>query len=292
MKEVINLISSIGIVGGDLRIVELAKMLSNDNYKVYTYGMEKARIQNAIYTKKLEDCITQSDIVIGPLPLSGNGIEVSAPFSNEKILLEDLMNKLSGKTFIAGSIRPEVMELAQKKHVNILDIVKREELAVLNAVSTAEGALQLAISETSKNLHGNKVLVMGFGRIGKVLSKMLDGIGAKVSCEARKNTDLAWIKAYGYEPINLIDIQEHLGEFDLIFNTIPYTILNRENLQLVKSDALIIDLASAPGGIDRNAAKDLKRRFIWALSLPGKVSPVTSAEFMKETLYNMFKEIA
>ena len=31
---------------------------------------------------------------------------------------------------------------------------------------------------------------------------MLDGIGAKVSCEARKDEDLAWIKAYGFEPID------------------------------------------------------------------------------------------
>ena len=68
-------------------------------------------------------------------------------------------------------------------------------------------------------------------------------------------------------------------------------ILDKESLQLIKNDTLIIDLASAPGGIDRNAAKELKRKFIWALSLPGKVAPVTSAEFMKETLYNMFKEI-
>ena len=61
--------------------------------------------------------------------------------------------------------------------------------------------------------------------------------------------------------------------------------------QLVKEDALIIDLASTPGGLDKESAKELKRKFIWALSLPGKVAPITSAEFMKETLYNMFKEI-
>lgn len=286
-----SLINTIGIIGGDLRIIELAKMLISDKYKVYAYGIEKTKIPNITYTKNIEECIQNSEIIIGPLPFSSNGIEVNTPFSNNKILINELMQKLSEKTFIAGSIKTEIIELANENKVKIYDIVKREELAVLNAISTAEGALQIAISETAKNLHGNKVLVLGFGRIGKVLAKMLDGIGAKVSCEARKATDLAWVKAYGYNPINLIDLKQHLGEFDIIFNTIPYMVLDKENLQLVKEDALIIDLASTPGGLDKESAKELKRKFIWALSLPGKVAPITSAEFMKETLYNMFKEI-
>lgn len=286
-----DLIKKIGVVGGDLRIVELAKMLANDKFEVLAYGMEKAKFPGMNVTNTLEECVKDADIVIGPLPLSSNAQDINMPFSYNKLSIKDFITKLSGKTVIAGAIKAEVYELAKENQVNLIDIVKREELAVLNAISTAEGALQIAISETSKNLHGNKVLVMGFGRIGKILAKMLDGIGAKVSCEARKTTDLAWIQAYGYERINLIDLKEHLGEFDIIFNTIPYMVLDKEYLKETKEDALIIDLASNPGGVDREAVKQLKRKFIWALSLPGKVSPITSAQFMQETLYNMFKEI-
>ena len=285
------MIKKIGMVGGDLRMVELAKMLVNDGFHVVTYGMEKAKFPNIKITNTVEECIKEADMVIGPLPLSSNAQDINMPFSYHKLTIRELIEKLSGKTFIAGAVKQEVYEIAKENEVTILDIAKREELAVLNAISTAEGALQIAISETSKNLHGNKVLVMGFGRIGKILAKMLDGIGAKVSCEARKTTDLAWIQAYGYERINLLDLKEHLGEFDIIFNTIPYTILDKENLKKTKEDALIIDLASNPGGVDREATKELKRKFIWALSLPGKVSPITSAQFMQETLYNMMKEI-
>lgn len=285
------MIKKIGIVGGDLRIVELAKMLANDGFEVFAYGIEKTKSPKIRLTNTLEECINETDLIIGPLPLSSNTKEVNMPFSSNKLEVKELMMKLAKKTFIAGAIKPEVYELAKENEVTVLDIIKREELAVLNAISTAEGALQIAISETSKNLHGNKVLVMGFGRIGKILAKMLDGIGAKVSCEARKTTDLAWIQAYGYERINLIDLKQHLGEFDIIFNTIPYMILDQENLKRTKEDALIIDLASNPGGVDREAVKELKRKFIWALSLPGKVSPITSAQFMQETLYNMLKEI-
>ncbi len=286
-----DLIKKIGVVGGDLRIVELAKMLANDKFEVLAYGMEKAKFPGIKITNTIEECVKDADIVVGPLPISSNAQDVNMPFSYNKLSIKEFITKLSGKTVIAGAIKPEMYELAKENKVNLIDIVKREELAVLSAISTAEGALQIAISETSKNLHGNKVLVMGFGRIGKILAKMLDGIGAKVSCEARKTTDLAWIQAYGYERINLIDLKEHLGEFDIIFNTIPYMVLNKEYLKETKEDALIIDLASNPGGVDREAVKQLKRKFIWALSLPGKVSPITSAQFMQETLYNMFKEI-
>lgn len=284
------MIKNIAVIGGDLRIIKLVGMLEKENYNVTTYCMEKSlEVQNK--SNNLQECLQNTDIVIGPLPLSTNGEYINTPFSDNKLTIEELLNSLSGKTFIAGAIKQEVYDIANQKNINILDIMKREELAVLNAISTAEGAIQIAINETPKNLHGNNVLVLGFGRIGKILSKMLDGIGAKVACEARKTTDLAWIKAYGYEPINLIELKENLNRFDIIVNTIPSVVLNKEMLQEVKKDALIIDLASNPGGVDKQAVKELGIKFNWALSLPGKVSPLTSAEFMKETLINMFKEI-
>lgn len=284
------MIKNIAVVGGDLRIVKLVGMLEKENYTVSTYCLEKAsEITNK--SSSLEECIKNADIVIGPLPLSSNREFINTPFSENKITIDELLNNLKGKTFIAGSIKQEVYDKANERNIKLLDIMKREELAVLNAISTAEGALEIAIHETPKNIHGNNVLVLGFGRIGKVLSKMLDGIGAKVACEARKTSDLAWIKAYGYEPINLIELKENLNRFDIIINTIPFVVLDREMLQEVKKDALIIDLASNPGGVDKQAVKELGIKFNWALSLPGKVSPITSAEFMKETLLNMFKEI-
>lgn len=288
--RVIILIKNIAVIGGDLRIVKLVSMLKKENYEVNTYALEKT---NEITNKasSLQECVNGADIVVGPLPLSSNGEYINTPFSDNKITIDELLDNLEGKTFIAGSVKQEVYDKIEGRDITILDIVKREELAVLNAISTAEGAIQIAINETPKNLHGNNVLVLGFGRIGKVLAKMLDGIGARVACEARKTTDLAWIKAYGYEPINLIELKENLNRFDIIINTIPYVVLDREMLNEVKKDALIIDLASNPGGVDRNAIKELGIKFNWALSLPGKVSPVTSAEFMKETLINMFKEI-
>lgn len=285
------MINKITIIGGDLRLVKLSEMLINEGAQVFTYGLEGA---DKIETKKcetLKEAINNSEIVIGPIPFSSNGETINAPFSKEKIQVEEIMELLKGKILVAGSIKSDLYELASKNDVKIIDILKREELSVLNAISTAEGAIKIAIEETPKNLHGSNILVLGFGRIGKVLSHMLNGLGAKVACEARKNSDLAWIKAYGYEQIPLPELKENLEKFDIIINTIPYMLLDSDALENVRDDALVIDLASNPGGVDKAAIKERKIKFVWALSLPGKVAPVTSAEFIKETLYNIVKEI-
>ena len=75
-------------------------------------------------------------------------------------------------------------------------------------------------------------------------------MGAQTYVEARKYADLAMIEGHGYEPLPLDNLKDHIHEFDIIFNTIPSLILDDEILTKVKKDALIIDLASKPGGID------------------------------------------
>ncbi len=286
----------IAVVGGDLRSVKLVEMLEKDGHNVGVYGLENADILNqyASITKynTIDEAIENNDIIIGPIPFSSNQKEINMLFSNEKLDVDTFFDKLTAnKILIAGNIREDYVKIAENKNAKVIDILKREELAVLNAISTAEGTINIAIKETTSTLHGSNVLVMGFGRVGKVLSKMLEGIGANVYCEARKNVDLAWVKAYGYHPIHLNDLDKHLDKFDIIINTIPFVVLDDKRLDLIKQNCLIIDIASNPGGVDKNAAKAKGIKTIWALSLPGKVAPVTSAEFIKETIYNIMQEL-
>jgi len=179
--------------------------------------------------------------------------------------------------------------MANDEYVEIVDLMKREELAVLNTIATAEGTISEAILNTNKILHGSKVLILGFGRIGKVLARKLVGLSAIVTCAARKDEDFAWIKAYGFNQTNINKIGANLGEYDIIINTVPQIILNEDNLKYVKKDCLLIDLASNPGGIDKKEVKKENLKLVWALALPGKIAPITSAEFIKETIYNIIK---
>jgi len=169
--------------------------------------------------------------------------------------------------------------------------MEREELAVLNTISTAEGAIELAIANTNQTIHGSNVLILGFGRVAKVLAKKMQGISANVTCAAKEEEDLAWIKAFGCKEQKIDKLGKDLAIYDLIINTVPDLILTKEELQHVNKQCLLIDLASNPGGIDRKAVKERNLKFIWALALPGKVAPLTSAKFIKETIYNVLKEL-
>ena len=270
-------------------------MLANDGNKVYTYGLENAEElkenSNIIMTEKLTDAVKNVEIIVGPIPFSSNGKDINSPFSDKKISIRELMHIINAKILIAGAISPEVYDLANDEYIEIIDIMKREELAVLNTISTAEGTIEIIIANTNKIIHGSKVLILGFGRIGKVLARKLAGLAAKVTCAARKDEDLAWIKAYGHIGTNINTIGENLSEYDIIINTVPHLILTEERIKYVKDDCLLVDLASNPGGIDKKAAKDKNLKLIWALALPGKVAPVTTAEFIKDTVYNILKEI-
>ncbi len=288
--------TSFSIIGGDLRTIKLAKMLANEGNKIYTYGLEKAEElkdnSNIIFTEKISRAIPKDvEVVIGPIPFTSNGININAPFGEKEISIREMIHYLEGKILIAGSISPEIYDMANDEYIEIIDIMKREELAVLNTISTAEGAIEIAISNTNKIIHGSEVLILGFGRIGKVLARKMAGLSAKVTCAARKDEDLAWIRAYGHKETNINALGENLSQYDIILNTVPHLVLNKERLQYVKKDVLLIDLASNPGGIDKKEAKELKLKLVWALALPGKVAPVTTAEFIKDTIYNILKEI-
>ena len=283
------------IIGGDLRIVKLAEMLAKEENEVYVYGLEKAidlkDFKNIKQCDTIKKAIQDVEIVIGPIPFSSNGNTINMPFSGNEVTIREMMHFLNAKVLIAGGITPDVYGMANDEYIEIIDIMKREELAVLNTIATAEGTIQLAIENTNKILHGSEVLILGFGRIGKVLARKLAGLSAKVTCASRKDEDLAWIQAYGHKATNINTIGSNLNKFDIIINTVPHIILTEERLKQVKKDCLLIDLASNPGGIDKKTVKDQNLKFVWALSLPGKVAPTTSAEFIKDTIYNIVKEI-
>ena len=167
----------LSVVGGDLRIVKLIEMLAKENFMIYTYAIENAdvlkRLSRVEEISTLEELGQASEIVISGVPFCNSQGDVNDPFSDKKIPAEDLFANIRGKTLIAGNITPNIEALAKSYHVKAIDLLKREELAVLNTISTAEGTIQIAMEETLSTIHGSNVLVMGFGRIGKILTKML-----------------------------------------------------------------------------------------------------------------------
>lgn len=285
--------ANISIMGGDLRIIQLADMLSQEGFGVYTYGLEKAnKINENVEIRKcesLKELTSNTDIVVSSIPFTSDGVHINMPFSERKVETKELVEVLKNKTIIAGRIDKSLYQ--KFPETKIIDLLEREELTVLNAIASAEGTIQVAMEETNKTIHGTNILIMGFGRITKVLFNMLKGFGSNIYCETTKIENISWIRTYGYTPIILEDLNENLDKFDLIINTVPHIILDDIKLSKLKKDCVIIDVASAPGGVDKKAAKDRNIKVVWALALPGKVAPVTSAKYIKETLYNILKEL-
>ncbi len=275
---------NISIIGGDLRIVELIKLLTEDKNEICLFGFGQCEeLGEFKQASNLDEALQNAKIVITSIPLSKNGKNVNTVFTEKTILVEDLFSKANNKIIITGNITEEINKYIKPENNNeIIDVLKYEELTVKNVIPTAEGAIQIAMEKSKITLHDSNCLILGFGRIGKILAKMLHGLGANVYCEARKQQDLAWINAYGYNAIHLNDLNKRLGEFDFIFNTVPHLILDKTNLGLIKNECILIDLASKPGGIDFEEANKLKLKNEWALALPGKVAPKTAAKYIFE----------
>ena len=285
--------TNIAIIGGDQRIVQLAEMMSQEGFNVFTYGLERNnkinKNEKIRKCESLKELISSADIIVSSIPFTKDGININMPFSDTKVEIKELGKYLKNKTLIAGRIDKSLYEEIPESKV--IDLLEREDLTVLNAIASAEGTIQVAMEETEKTLNGSNILIIGFGRITKVLFNMLKGFGANIYCETTKKENVSWIKTYGYTPIIWKDLEENLGKFDLIINTAPHIILDDAKLSFLKKDCVIVDVASDPGGVDRESAKKRNVKLIWALALPGKVAPITSAEYIKETLYNIFKEL-
>ena len=267
------------VVGGDNRIKLLAEKLKKDGNKVYTFANKVNNIYEIESIEELKNI--DYDIVISSVPLSRDGKNFFTLLRDKNITIEDLKKIINWKKFFAGNIPLEI---------GGYDILKDESTTILNTIPTAEGAIQIALEKTNSIIEGKKALVIGFGRVGKILANKLYNIGMDVYCEARKDTDLAWIKAYGYKPIYLEKMNNILCKMDIIFNTVPYEIMDKKRLILLKRDTLIIDLASAPGGIDYDTAEKLGIKAILALGLPGKYAPDTASDYIKEFIYKTIEK--
>ncbi|HNX63599.1 MAG TPA: dipicolinate synthase subunit DpsA [Oscillospiraceae bacterium] len=280
------------VAGGDLRQVYLARILAETN-KVYIIGFDRNVIPegNLIFLDSLLSISERVDYIILPLPASNDGVLVNTPFFNHSLALENLNSVINENGIVFGGKFSEMVKRIFEKHkITTIDYLDREEMAVMNAVPTAEGAVQIAMEEIPTTIFGQKILITGFGRISKVLAKILNGLGADISIAVRKYSDREWAKIYGCKGILFTQLDESLKQYDIIFNTVPAIIFDKERLRMLKKGSLLIDLASKPGGVDIEEAGNAGVKTIWALSLPGKVAPISSGEIIARTILNILEE--
>lgn len=240
---------NIWVVGGDRRQGHLAELLAQEGYQVTALGLELSPPLADVTMATSLDGIREAHCIILPLPALGEGAYIPTPLSEGRYLVTDLLDRLTSNQILCGGMVNDLLRLlAQGRGLMVHDYYHREELAVANSIPTVEGAIQIAMEELPTTLWNNPVLVIGYGRLGKLLAHRLHGLGAKVDVAARSCADLAWIRAYGYGQQKSTQLEATLGNYPLIFNTVPAPILTESILTTIPLQTLLIDLASKPGG--------------------------------------------
>ena len=273
-----------GVIGGDQRQAELARLLAEDGRTVRTYGLGTWRSGGETSLARA----AAVDIVILPLPLCrGDGV---LNCEEGPVPTMDLFRRLRPEQrVLAGQVKAAQRREAEACGIVLEDYFLREELTVANAAATAEAAVQVAMENLDRTLLGMNCLVVGFGRIGKLLSHRLHGLGARVTATARKPGDLAWIRAYGWRALETGALSGRLFSFDAVFNTVPSSVLDRPLLEQLPPGCLCVDLASVQG-IDAAAAEELGLPHVWARSLPGRLVPRTAAAVIRDAVDHILEE--
>ena len=271
----------ISVIGGDMRSAVAADEFAKEGYDVCTLGLEKLkeRFERVTYCGDLRSALKDADAVILPVPFSTDGETVNAPFGDTEIRLDDVFRAAGNDIPICGGM---MGRYALKSNVH--DYFELEELKILNASATAEGALVIGMGKMKITVNGSHSIVIGYGRIGKLLSSKLKMLGANVTVVTRKRSDAAWCEALGYGSAFVKNVKEVLPKADIVFNTVPSMILDKDVLGVLNKDAPVIDLASKPGGTDFEAAFSLGIDASLYPGIPGKNVPLTAGKMIKKTV--------
>ncbi len=267
------------LVGGDKRQLILYQSLKSKGYRVEQILQTK----NKDIKTQLEN-IKDFDVIILPIPSSRDGLNIYAPEIETKIPLTDITEKIkSDSVLFTGGENPAFTACGAKHKI---DMLANETMTMKNAMATAEAAIAIIITQTEKTIFNENVLIIGFGRIAKIMANYLSALKANVTVCARKEIARTEAELMGARAIGFDMLKGQIGYNSIIINTVPAPVISKKELLSANKNTLFLDLASKPGGIDFLAAEALGLKAIHALSLPGKYSPRSAAEYIEQTVFN------
>lgn len=275
-------------IGGDARQLEVIERLTELDATVQLIGFDnlQSSFSGVMRAKLTPEALISSDAII--LPASGmeeNG-QVMTIFSSEELVLKTTHLEALPKTskIYTGIAKPALKKLCDTYSIEVVELFERDDVAIYNSIPTAEGALMMAIQNTDFTIHNSKSMVLGMGRTGLTMARTLAGLGSKVKVGVRKPEHYARAWEMGFIPFYTKDLADHVKDIDLIFNTIPSMIITAQIIAKIPHRALIIDLASKPGGTDFRFAEKRGVKALLAPGLPGIVAPKTAGRIIANTL--------
>ena len=279
------------VVGGDERSVILCNLFANDGHLVRCFALEKAEPdESVVKTGCIQGCVYGADCVVLPVPAEKAGM-LNSPLSDEQFTLAEIVASLwPGQLVLGGKLSREFCALAHREDLYTADIMSLPEFTVGNAALTAEGALEKLMATGKTSLWKSNVLITGWGRIASILALRLLALGAKVGIAARNPQDRAMAEALGCRAFDFEQLEGKIGGFEYIVNTVPHRVIKESALCCVAAGSVLMELASPPGGFDRNLAENIGLKVLHAPGLPGKCAPYSAAKLMKQAVYALIKE--
>ncbi len=273
----------LAVIGGDDRELYLIPELLEQGAYIVGVGFEKASpIPGMVLASSALEAIGQVDALLFPMFGTDERGGVKAKYSDSPIVLnKEVLQAIPSRVpLFIGWARPALKSAAEMIGIRIIETANLNEVCILNSIPSAEGAIQMAMEATTITIHGSKSYVLGLGRLGWTIARMLKGMGAHVTGVARKPADLARAEEMGIRAVHFSDLEDEIGSAEIIFNTVPHRILDQVMLERLNHDAVIIDLASIPGGTDFEYAEMLGIKALLAPGLPGIVAPKTAGKML------------
>lgn len=272
------------VIGGDDRSFLLYTLLKRRGVATDLYGFDKRGLDTV---DSLKNIGTYSYIIL-PIPYLMEQNNIKAPFCSKKISI-DQWELHKDQTVFLGAVgkNSQFLESFQGKLVNFLeDPTYVEKNAALTALITV-GLIPIKYGVCPVR---RKTLICGYGKIASKMADLLYSQRAQITVAARSELARAQIQGRGYDFLSIYDLESHIGEFDLIINTVPSWVINKRELKKVKGGCLIIDVASKPGGVDWQTAQQLKVLAYLEPGLPGIYTPKEEAENLLQVVLRHMQE--
>ena len=260
---------SFAVIGGDARQRCLLRQLRGLGFPASAYRVPDTEDS----APDLSGCVRGANVLILPMPaLAGNSVP-----------LADILDAAAPDALICGGMLGPAEALLRTRGFSFLDYAKDETLLLQNAELTAEAALPLLLEGLPCPLAGSRMLVCGFGRIGKLLARKLKALGVDVTVSARKPQDLELARILGYRRVRTGSLTDALAQYDGIVNTVPAPVIGPEQLPSIRASCVLLELASLPGGFCAEA--QALPGYLTARGLPGKYAPETAAAIIRRAIF-------
>lgn len=277
------------IVGGDMRSVCLAREFKKRGFSPLVCGIDAEKLADAgSLCDDFARSLSLASLIILPLPVTKDGVRLYTPLWQGELFVADVLRYANKDALICGGRMN--CDLFREHALMAVDYAARDDFASLNAVPTAEGAIEAVMKLLPVTIFSSSALVTGFGKTAKVLALTLKAMGANVTVCARSVRDRSLAEAFGLKAVHLDEMHLYLPRADIVFNTIAHRVFFARELDAIREHTPFADLASAPGGADADEAKARGINYLFLPGLPGKYSPVTAAQIIFKTITNIGKE--